>query len=490
MKNFLLFIFLFILSLSAKSQVLNSGFEQLTSPNKLFIWNIKSPVNFSYAIDSTKKHSGLSALKITGKQTAKTDFMPFSQVVEISANKLENIKLSAFIKTEALKGNAALWCQVWDKNNKQVGFQNSEMQDKFVKGDTDWKKYSITLTIDTNVKKLVIGGYVSGDGTAWFDDFNLQKSTEDTATTPTIINKYIKEFSTIIKNNSIYTDSLNWPKIEQDLQQLAKGIKAVDEAKALVNYMINQLRAAGDNHSFLQSKTLADNYTVSNSNPLKPKAKLLDKNIGYIYVPGFSSTNKVVSKQFADTIQYLIKNLERSRPMKKWVVDLRDNTGGNMYPMIAGLGPLIGNGTLGYFIKANDEEDITKRWFYNNGATGTGENAVILKVENPYFLKHKNPKIALLVGKKTSSSGEMTAMSFIGKKNIRTFGQATGGYTTGNVTYRLSDLSALVLASSLTADRNKKRYLTKIIPDVVVEKNNDGSDAELESASAWLLNSK
>ena len=33
-----------------------------------------------------------------------------------------------------------------------------------------------------------------------------------------------------------------------------------------------------------------------------------------------------------------------------WIVDLRGNTGGNMWPMVAGVGPVLGNGVAGFFV--------------------------------------------------------------------------------------------------------------------------------------------
>ena len=33
-----------------------------------------------------------------------------------------------------------------------------------------------------------------------------------------------------------------------------------------------------------------------------------------------------------------------------WIVDLRGNGGGNMWPMLAGIGPILGEGIAGYFI--------------------------------------------------------------------------------------------------------------------------------------------
>ncbi|RYY52644.1 MAG: hypothetical protein EOO05_21740 [Chitinophagaceae bacterium] len=91
----------------------------------------------------------------------------------------------------------------------------------------------------------------------------------------------------------------------------------------------------------------------------------------------------------------------------------------------------------------------------------------------------------MLIGPRTSSSGEMTAVSFLGQANARTFGQPSGGYITANQTFVLSDGSNLLLATSYVADRNKKAYLKRIDPDVLV-KDVAGGDAALMAAQAWL----
>ena len=158
-----------------------------------------------------------------------------------------------------------------------------------------------------------------------------------------------------------------------------------------------------------------------------------------------------------------------------------------MHPMIAGLGPLIGEGTLGYFIKKDTDFKLANRWYYEGGIAGNGKNISLTNSLNPYKIKKTQQKIAVLISSKTGSSGEMTAISFIGKKNVKLFGQQSGGYTTGNVSFKLSDGSALVLASSLVADRNQKKYLKGIIPDVII-KPSDKDDDTLKAAMAWIIN--
>jgi len=137
-----------------------------------------------------------------------------------------------------------------------------------------------------------------------------------------------------------------------------------------------------------------------------------------------------------------------------------------MYPMIAGLAPIIGEGTYGYFVLPKKEPE---EWYYKKGKCGEEKNQV-LKVKHSYTLKNDSIKIAVLIGGNTASSGEATAISFIGKKNVKTFGNPSGGYTTGNEDYKLPNDYWMALATCWFADRNGKLYLHNIEPDVILEK--------------------
>ncbi|MGZ4012264.1 MAG: S41 family peptidase, partial [Flavisolibacter sp.] len=147
--------------------------------------------------------------------------------------------------------------------------------------------------------------------------------------------------------------------------------------------------------------------------------------------------------------------------------------GGNMWPMIDGLNALIKDGIIGYFVFPKSKKKIP--WISRNTA-------------NNYKLKNTNIRIAVLIDSLTASSGEMTAISFIGLSNVRVFGVPSAGYTTANKTYELSDGTLLLLAASYAADRTKKLYLGKILPDVTIEDNpNTTADETVEAAKKWLL---
>lgn len=476
MKKILLLSYLLLFVFAVNAQFANPGFEQKINAgtDQPKDWNLVPVEGYTATLTDQVKHSGIYSLKMVGNPTDPSKYMNVTQTLAVNYPAVKRIKVTAYIKTENLKGNVAMWCQIWGENKKRIGFENSGSQGLIINGTADWQKYSMTLVVSKETKNLYLGAYAMGTGTVWFDDFAIEEMEGGNEEPTAEVLKFSKEFNDIVKKNSIYTDSINWQVVDDDLKSLAKGLKTIADAQILNNYVLAQLKKAGDNHSFIQNKVGAQNYASGNTVAIKPTAKILPNGIGYVSVPAYGSINKEAGEEFASSIQTLIKTLDQENDIKGWVVDLRTNGGGNMYPMISGLGPFLDLGDLGYFIKGND------RSAWKNTKTGMGVN-----VKDPYQLKNKDNKIAVLIGPRTASSGEMTAITFIGQRNVKLFGEPSAGYVTANRMFKLSDGSNLLLASSYVADRNQKKYLDRIYPDVVVKSTAD-KDEVLQSSIDWL----
>jgi len=95
--------------------------------------------------------------------------------------------------------------------------------------------------------------------------------------------------------------------------------------------------------------------------------------------------------------------------------------------------------------------------------------------------------VAVLTGRMTFSSGEAIAVAFRGRPDTRSFGLETGGLTTSNDEFLLSDGAWLLLTVSRFADRTGKVYSGPIVPDEVVNPPETWPDPVLEAATAWLL---
>jgi C-terminal processing protease CtpA/Prc len=143
--------------------------------------------------------------------------------------------------------------------------------------------------------------------------------------------------------------------------------------------------------------------------------------------------------------------------------------------MIAGLNALYKDGTVGYFI--GNKKTHGSEWNIKNGTINFSNERI-----DTYKVKNIDCKIAVLINSGTASSGEMTALTFIGLPNARLFGQPSAGYTTANSNFGLSNGWELYLATNFIADRNRKIYSEKVVPDFIVE-----IDTEISAAESWLL---
>jgi carboxyl-terminal processing protease len=286
---------------------------------------------------------------------------------------------------------------------------------------------------------------------------------------------YLSDAIDIIQKNALNSKKVDWEKTRETAFELEKEAKTPEDTYDTIAYYL--LKQLGDHHSFFMTPEDAnrlDNSTVEDY--LQPRERLIKDRIGYIAVFAFGAPSEEAGNKYADKIQASIIELSKL-PVCGWIVDLRENEGGNMYPMIAGLGALIGEGELGSF---KDAAGKTVNWYYKDGQSGE-ENTPLAKVSHPEFLLNpEETPVAVLISSQTASSGEATALSFRGRPNTRFFGQPSFGLTTGNNEFPLSDGAVIILTVATELDRTGQEYGGKINPDVVT------SNPEAE-ATGWLL---
>ncbi len=278
---------------------------------------------------------------------------------------------------------------------------------------------------------------------------------------------YINEVVDLMEAHALNKKSIDWTAFRSDV--VAKA-NSTGDIKSTVEYTLQKLGDAGA-------------YVIRNGdyifgvipNPCEGTSAgtLEDEEVGYIKVAANSGTDNTA----AVNLQAEIRGQD-SEKIKGWIVDLRGTSGGNMWPMIGGLGPILGEGISGYFV----DGDLTETsWKYENGEVTVGSQTAIT-VASPYNLINSNPKIAVLTGGITASAGEGAAIAFIGKANTRSFGSGTCGLSTASAGYNISDGSVILLTIAVMADRNKQQYGGSITPEVLV----DGDQAIIDKAVEWI----
>jgi carboxyl-terminal processing protease len=286
---------------------------------------------------------------------------------------------------------------------------------------------------------------------------------------------YLDEVIRVMQNNSIHRLTIDWPSFRTDVfaaagaaQSVSQTFPGIDKALTLLGDGHSSYRAANGTFLFVPGRTCR----ASGALP----AGTIPANIGYVKVGAFSGT-AAEATGFANGIQNTIRLADRD-DLIGWIVDLRGNGGGNMWPMLAGLGPVLGEGIVGWFI---DPVGAEVPWQYRDGTSWSGTTAQ-QRVDAPYTLKTPNPKVAVLVDNGMASSGEATFIAFRKRANTRSFGSATCGLSTANSGFVLSDGALLNLTVAVMADRAKTKYGDQVQPDETIE----GQSSVVDRAVAWL----
>ncbi len=480
----LIFCFLIRLNHSSAQNFHNLNFKQScdTSKTGLCYWNLSWGEKGSVIQDNS---NGRKCLLLTGSKensvswTEQSSFVNFSKGIQI-------LTLSALISTENIEGKGAGFnINLYNKDGSFIGFKDmgGVYSIDWIRGTNGWKKYSVSIVCPIETGKINIGAILYGKGNAWFKDYNVTFSPIENRKANEMSVHYISAACDTIAKHSLVKDSINILALKQTALKIAGNAKKTADCYLAIEFLLESLRQYGDFHSFFMKAEAFTNWQNNGSEVKKikfPAYKIIE-DCGYIEVPGFHGGNQKTILTFADSLQHIIKILASSN-IKGWIIDLRQNDGGNQEPMIAGLGPLFSSEKLGALIDVNNMAD---GWYYKDGKYwGDGYNG--WSVSNPITLKAKLP-IAVLTSNQVGSSGEIVTISFIGNSNTKSFGQPTMGLTTGNGSFDLADGSKMFLASTIMADRNGKLYHGSIQPDFPIEnKSIDGKDIVIKGAVQWI----
>ncbi|MEM6696935.1 MAG: S41 family peptidase [Bacteroidota bacterium] len=388
----------------------------------------------------------------------------------------KKIRISAEINTQQItEGSADIYA--YFKNGEQwLGYQQATGKEH-----SDWEQIEFTIIAPPNADRFRIGASMAGKGSVLFDNFKIEEVELGNCEHDTETLAFMQEVVDTIKLHSLFKEKVDKEKLLEDWKMLAACKEGMQEVHSALGYLLRTI----DNHSFYWNKeqvekwentSTQDDYQLGLSTGYH-----IDENYAYLTIPSMGSGDSVSQTLFATKMQRLIDSLDHKNP-KGWIIDLRQNGGGNCWPMLAGVGPLLGEEVAGFFA----ENGEFSSWRYENGG-GYQDSTLNSKIEGkPYQLRSKKAKIAVLYGGGTASSGEIVALSFKNHPKAKTFGQNTAGYSTGNVNFTLSDGSMLFVATSVYADRLKNLYPHGVEPDVLVEEKEEGKDLTLMAALEWL----
>jgi hypothetical protein len=88
----------------------------------------------------------------------------------------KRVRLSAWVKTEGVASHSGLWMRVdGPSGDATKPLASDAMQDRGITGTRDWRAYEIILDVATDAVDIAYGTHLSGSGTLWIDDMDLEE---------------------------------------------------------------------------------------------------------------------------------------------------------------------------------------------------------------------------------------------------------------------------------------------------------------------------
>ena len=327
---------------------------------------------------------------------------------------------------------------------------------------------------------------------------------------------YLTTVLDIMEKGSLNRDSIDWKRVRAETFAMAGEAQTTTDTYVAIAHAIGELK---ENHSFLMlpdsldkdrkqailASMRAETGKARRATAPAPRGRSpfaaremeghIDrrdgKNFAHVVVPHCSAQysewekNAPYFAEFTKKLHGIVADLLAQKP-DGWIVDLRGNGGGNMWPMLGGIEAVLGDGDLGSF-QAPGGGGST--WFLKDRTASTRPG-----VQPAVKPTADLPWVAVLFDRGTASSGEAVAISFAGRPHARSFGEHTAGFSTANQNHPLPDGAILLLCSSVEADRTGRRYPDGVDPDVVIpipeSRPAEDADAVIQAAQAWLLSAR
>lgn len=308
------------------------------------------------------------------------------------------------------------------------------------------------------------------------------------------------------KKDALRSPSVDWPALEAKMRDAAVGAK--DEIDLLRAFEL-LAEGLGDGHSYVNVPMSSRNaYLLRHGRnfdagrtwggpPTSPFWRRKQPEATAVKIGSHEATLLVVPSYAGDIPggQWYADKLyagvaARAAQSCGFIVDLRGNVGGNMWPMLAGVGMVAGNGQVLKNIDRDGNQTMAVSHadgvLYNHVGTARYPSMRVQATQQLPNLAEM--PVAVLIDSAVSSSGDAVAIAFHDRPHTRFFGERTDKRASMNRPFPLQQ-GTLQITVGWMADRNGKVFPEGLEPDetVAFAPGADGKDdSVVEAAKTWL----
>jgi hypothetical protein len=140
------------------------------------------PQDYELGIDANVVRNGKNSGYLKAKVAEPRGFGTMMQMFKANDYLNKRMCFSAFVKSEGIEAWAGLWMRIdGPGQHNPLGFDN--MQNRPIKGTTDWQKYEVVLDVPQESVAIAFGILLTGKGQAWLSEVQFEEVGTDVPTT-------------------------------------------------------------------------------------------------------------------------------------------------------------------------------------------------------------------------------------------------------------------------------------------------------------------
>jgi hypothetical protein len=131
------------------------------------------PAEYDMGLDESVRRDGKSSATVKSIAEKPQGFGTLMQMSQPGMYAGRRVRLSGFVKSDKVTQWAGLWFRV-DGPNPNVALSFDNMENRAIKGTTDWTRYEIVLDVPAEAQRLAFGILLAGGGQVWMDDLKFE----------------------------------------------------------------------------------------------------------------------------------------------------------------------------------------------------------------------------------------------------------------------------------------------------------------------------
>lgn len=140
------------------------------------------PADYEHGIDTNSTYEGKNVAYLKSVVDHAAGFGTLMQWFKADDYRNKRMRFSAQVKSQGIEGWAGLWMRV-DGPQRHGSLRFDNMEDRPIKGTTDWHKYDVVLDVPPESVNICFGILLDGKGQAWLSDVQFEEVGADVPTT-------------------------------------------------------------------------------------------------------------------------------------------------------------------------------------------------------------------------------------------------------------------------------------------------------------------